>query len=384
MLGAPDRRAAIVGLGETELARDIGRSERRIAAEAVKAALDDAGMAAAEVDGVVCMNIDSTDETELNRNLGFGELGFFAQLPGGGAGAAGLVGLAAMAIATAQAEAVVVYRSRRRASGPRPWTTGKHFHEGAPWMVPYGLVRPVDEMAVWARRYLWAHGTTREQLGSVALTFREHAQGNPRAQMEGRPLSMEDYLGARWISEPLCLFDCSLETDGAVAAVVTSLARAADLRQPPAVVQAWAQGISADYQPMLNAWAEDPLVQPSDAAAPRLWARAAVGPSDVDVAQIYDGFSPMVLKTLESYGFCKGGEAGDMIQAGELRWPGGSLPTNTSGGALSEGNIHGMNHIVEGVRQIRGTAGRQVAGAEVCFVSSAAIGQTSSLVLTRP
>jgi acetyl-CoA acetyltransferase len=381
-MGRPTR-AAIVGVGETEFARDIGRSDRTIACEAVKAALKDAGIAAEEVDGVVGMTMETTDETELNRNLGFGDLDFFAQIPGGGGGACALVGLASMAIVTGQAHIVVVYRSRKRASGPRPWTTGTQFHEGSPWMVPYGLVRPVDEVALWARRYLHTYGVTRPQLGSVAVTFREHAHANARAQMSGRPLAMDDYLQSRWISEPLCLYDCSLESDGAVAAIVTSVERAVDLPSPPVVVRAFAQGISRDYQPMLNGWTQDPIRQPSDTAAKTLWSRAEVGPDDVHVAQIYDGFSPMVLKTLDSYGFSGEGEAGQFVAEGALRWPDGKLPTNTSGGGLSEANIHGMNHIAEGVRQIRGTSSRQVDHAEVCFVSSAALAQTSSLILTK-
>jgi acetyl-CoA acetyltransferase len=374
-------KAAIAGIGETEFARDIGRSERVIACEAVLAALRDAGLEPADVDGVVCMDLEHTDETELSRNVGFGDLSFFAKLPGGGGGAAALVGLAATAVVSGQATTVVVYRARNRSSGARPWAAGTQFHEGAPWMAPYGLVRPVDEVALWSRRYLHDRGVTREQLGSVAVTFREHAHANPRAQMHGRALSLDDYMNGRWISEPLCLFDCSLESDGAVAAVVTSAERAADLAHPPVVVRGFAQGISRDYQPMLNGWAPDPLRQPSDVAAAELWRRAGVGPGDVDVAQIYDGFSPMVLKALESYGFCREREAGAFAAAGGLRWSGGALPTNTSGGGLSEANIHGMNLVAEGVRQIRGTSTRQVSGAEVSFVSSAAMAQTSALVL---
>ncbi len=378
------RRAAIAGIGSTEYSRAIGRSDRALACEAVRAALIDAGLDAEAVDGVVCSNLDTTDETELNRNLGFGDLRFFAQLPGGGGAAAGLIGLAAMAIGTGQANVVVAYRSRKRGSGPRPWATGMQFHEGAGWLAPHGLLRPVDEVALWSRRYLSERGVSRDQLGMVAVTFRTHAQANPGAQMQGRTLSLQDYLESRWISEPLCLFDCSLESDGAAAVVVASSELARDLRHRLVEVAGFAQGISADYQPMANAWAADPLRQPSDVAGAALWEGTGVGPGDVDVAQIYDGFSPMVLKALESYGFCPPGDLGGFLADGNLALSGGALPTNTSGGGLSEANIHGMNLVVEAVHQLRGTANLQVHGAEVCFVSAAALAQTSALVLTAP
>lgn len=382
MLG-DGRRAAIVGIGETEFSRDIGRSERRIAVEVVKAALDDAGIAPADVDGVVSMTLESTDETELARNLGFGDLSFFAQVAGGGGAGAGMVGLAAMAVGARQAETVVVFRARNRSSGGRPWQQGRYMHEGQPWQVPYGMARPVDEIAAWSRRWLYERGIRREQLGAVALAFRAHAQRNPKAQMYGRPMSLDDYLAGRWISEPLCLFDCCLETDGAVALVVTTAERARDLWRPVVIVHAFAQGVSRQYQPMLNAWADDPLRGPADAAAAKLWSLAEVGPADVDVAQIYDAFSPLVLSTLEAYGFCERGSSGEFAASGELCWPRGRLPTNTSGGGLSEAYIHGMNLLTEAVRQLRGSSSAQVERAEVCFVSSAACAQTSSMILTR-
>lgn len=376
--------AAIVGIGETAFGRDLGRGARELACSAVLAALSDAGLEPDAVDGVVCMNLDSTDETELNRNLGFGDLTFFAQTPGGGGGAAALVSLASMAVETRRASTVVAYRSRTRSSGGRPWAQGVQFHEGSQWMIPYGLARPVDEVALWSRRYLHDRRISREQLGCVAVAVREHANLNPRAQMFGRHLNLPQYLESRWVSEPLCLYDCSLESDGAAAVVVTSSERARDLRQRPVIIAAAVQGISHDYQPMLNGWAADPLRQPSDVAGATLWEQSGLTSADVDVAQIYDGFSPMVLKTLESYGFCDPADVGGFVADGNLSWPDGTLPTNTSGGGLSEGNIHGMNLITEGVRQIRGGSTCQVERAEVCFVSSAALAQTSALLLTAP
>jgi acetyl-CoA acetyltransferase len=375
-------KSAIVGVGETEFSKNIGRSEREIACEAVAAALADAGIPASEVDGVVSFNDESNNETELARNLGFGDLIFWSRVASGGGAGAGTVGHAAMAVATGQAEVVVAFRSRNRGSGKRPWSTGPLEWQG--FTQPNGLVRPVDEIAMVTRRYMHEFGVTREQLAEVALAFRAHAHNNPRALMGGRPLDLETYLSARWISEPLCLFDCSLETDGAVAVVVTSAERARDCSHPAVYIHSFAQGQPRQYQAMGNFHAEDPLWGCQDVTAQALWARSELGPADVDVAQIYDVFSILVLECLESYGFCKRGEAADFCRGGALRvdTPGG-LPVNTSGGSLSEAYVHGYNLISEGVKQLRGTSPNQVDDARVCLVASAACAPSSAVLLRR-
>ncbi|MBA2281104.1 MAG: lipid-transfer protein, partial [Acidimicrobiia bacterium] len=266
----------------------------------------------------------------------------------------------------------------------RPWANvDARLADARQWSRPFGLLRPVDEIAVLARRYLHEHGGDREDLAEVALAFRHHAGANPAAMMHGRSLSLDDYLAARWVSEPLCLFDNCLESDGAAVVVVTTLDRARDLRRPPAVVHAFAQSLPRQHQTMTNYFAEDPLEGSSWACARRLWGNADVGPGDVDVAQLYDAFSPLVPLSLEGYGFCGRGEGLAFCAGGALRadTPGG-LPVNTSGGSLSEAYLHGFNLIVEAVRQVRGESTNQVPGAEVSLATSGEGVPTSAVLFT--
>jgi acetyl-CoA acetyltransferase len=201
--------------------------------------------------------------------------------------------------------------------------------------------------------------------------------------MKDKTLTREQYMSARWVSEPLCLFDNCLETDGALAVVIVSAERAKDLRHPPAYIHSYAQGIPPQHQVMTNFFCEDPLAGPSHAAAKRLWANSDIKPGDIDVAQIYDAFSPLIPLSLEGYGFCDRGEGAAFTDDGALEWPNGRLPTNTAGGGMSEAYVHGFNLVVEGVRQMRGTSTSQVAGAESCLVTSGEGVPTSALVLRR-
>ncbi|HEX9712867.1 MAG TPA: lipid-transfer protein [Actinomycetota bacterium] len=376
-------RAAIVGIGQTEFAKDIGRPEQRIALEAISAALDDSGVGAHEVDGLVKFSLENTMEVDIARNLGMQNLRFFADVAYGGGAGCGAVGHAAMAVASGQAEVVVVWRARNRGSGGRPWAKkGNRAGGEMQWFLPFGLSRPVDQIAMLARRHMIEYGSTSEQLGAVAVAFREHAQQNPAALMHGRPMTLEDYLASRWISEPLRLFDCCLETDGALAVVVTSAERARDLRRPAALVRGYAQGTGSEHLVMANYFTRDPLDSPGHHAARDLWRNAGIGPDEIDSAQMYDAFTPLILISLEAFGFAKPGEGGPFAAEGNLRL-GGALPTNTSGGGLSEAYVHGMNLILEGARQIRGDSVNQVAGCETVMVSSGNGVPTSALVLRK-
>jgi acetyl-CoA acetyltransferase len=243
-------------------------------------------------------------------------------------------------------------------------------------------LRPVDEVAMLARRYLETYGITREQLANVALACRRHANANPRAAMYGRELTLDDYLRARWISEPLCLYDACLESDGAGAIVMVSAERAKDLEQPAVLVHAAAQGMPVRMTPQVNYFNDDPLMTPSRICARDLFAASDFGPADIDVAQIYDAFSPLVLWSLEGYGFCGQGEGGAYVEGGAIE-VGGRLPINTSGGSLSEAYVHGFNLIIEGVRQLRGTATSQVSGANSCLVTGSETVPTSAIILRR-
>ncbi len=251
------------------------------------------------------------------------------------------------------------------------------------WTRPAGMLRPVDEIAMLTRRYMHEYGATRDHLANVALAFRKHANRNPDAMMRDRPLTRDEYMAARWISEPLCLFDNCLETDGALAVVITSAERARDLPHPPAFLHSFAQGLPQQHQPMINFFCDDPLRGPAWSCAARLWERSDFRPGDIPVAQIYDAFSPLIPLSLEGYGFCDRGEGAAYTDGGALEWPDGRLPTNTSGGGMSEAYVHGFNLILEGVRQIRGTSVCQVDDATACLVTSGEGVPTSALVLRR-
>jgi acetyl-CoA acetyltransferase len=375
-------RAAIVGIGETAFAKRLEPSEKRLACEAILAALDDAGIAPSEVDGFSSYTMEATDEVEIANNVGAGDVTFFSQVGyGGGAGPA-TVGHLALAIAAGQCRVGVAWRSRKRGSGGRPWAGAQQPGAAATWTRPHGLLRPVDEIAMLWRRYLHEFGATREHLANVALAVRRMANRNPKAIMHDRSLTREEYMAARWISEPLCLFDNCLETDGALACVLVGAERARECRQRPAWVHAFAQGLPAQMHTMVNYWCDDPLRGPAWACAEQLYRGSDIGPDGIAVAQLYDAFSPLVLFSLEGYRFCGRGEGAAFSQGGALE-PGGRLPVNTSGGGLSEAYVHGFNLITEGVRQMRGTSPNQVPGAEACLVTGGEGVPTSAMILRR-
>lgn len=385
-MGHPIKDAtAIVGIGQTRFAKGLEDSELSLACQAIQLAIADAGLAPSDVDGLAMFSMEDGREVEVARNVGLGDITFFSQVGYGGGAGCGVVGHAAMAVATGQCQVAVAWRARKRAAkASRPWAqvqqrVGSHWK----WSRPFGLLRPVDEIAMLTRRYMHEFGATREHLANVALAFRKHANRNPNATMGGKTMTREDYMSARWISEPLCLFDNCLETDGALAAVIVSAERARDLRQPPAYIHSFAQSIPRQHQVMTNYFCDDPLLGPSWACARLLWRESDFQPKDVPVAQLYDAFSPLIPLSLEGYGFCGRGEGAAFTEGGALEWPDGRLPTNTSGGGMSEAYVHGFNLVLEGVRQIRGTSTCQIEGAECSLVTSGEGVPTSALLLRR-
>jgi acetyl-CoA acetyltransferase len=387
MTGLPGA-AAIVGIGATEFSKDSGRSELRLAAEAVRAALTDAGLAPSDVDGMVTFSMDANAEIAVARELGVPELRFFSRIPYGGGAACATVQQAAMAIATGVADVVVCYRAFNERSGMRFGRT-QAAAVAAPtssgvdngWHYPMGLSTPAATVAMFARRYMHEFGATSEDFGRVAVAMRRHAATNPHAWFSGRPITLADHQASRWIVEPLHLLDCCQESDGGVALVVTSTERARDLPHPPAVVAAAAQGSGPDQFTMTSYYRDDLAGLPEMAVVAReLWRQAGIGPADVQVGMLYDHFTPFVLVQLEELGFCGRGEARHLVADGGVEL-GGTLPVNTHGGQLGEAYIHGMNGIAEGVRQVRGTSVNQVDGVQHVLVTAGTGVPTSGLVL---
>ncbi|MFC4950087.1 lipid-transfer protein [Pseudonocardia sp. GCM10023141] len=390
-MGSLSNEAAIVGIGATEFSKDSGRSELRLAAEAITAALDDAGIAPHEVDGLSTFAMDNNSHTAVARTLGIPRLSFMPLTPAGGGGGCATVALAAAAVTTGLAEVVVCYRAMNERSQQRFGQPKRAGWGGGPattheldqsWVLPYGLATAAGWMALVARRYMVEYGLTSEDFGRVTVGSRAYAATNPQAWFHERPITLEDHQASRLVTDPLRLLDCCQESDGAVALVVTSTERAKDLRRPPAVIAAAAQGIGADQVGMATPYRADLTIAPETAiVGEQLWAQSGLKPADVDLGIIYDHFSFAVLMQLEALGFCKPGEAAAFVAAGETD-PGGSLPVNTNGGQVGEAYIHGFNGIAEAVRQLRGTAVNQVADTRVAVVTSGSHVPTSGLVLT--
>lgn len=359
-------RAAIAGIGATEFSKRSGRSEWQLACECVLAALADAQLDPAEVDGFALFTMENNPEIAVARALGIPQLRFFSRIPHGGGGACAPVQQAALAVSSGIADVVVVYRAfnersgHRFGAGPPPFAyTPSTDQEYRNWINPYGLLTPAAQEAFLARRYLHKYGATSSDFGQVSVLSRKHAATNPKAWFYRRPITIEDHQNSRIIADPLRLLDCCQESDGGQALVIVGAERARDLPHPPAVITAAAQGVGPQQLSMSSYYRADIDELPEvELVAEQLWRQAGFGPDAVDAAIIYDAFTPMVLLQLEEYGFCKRGEAKDFIADGNLELD-GRLPVNTNGGQLGEGYIHGVNGIAEGVRLIRGTSVNQ-------------------------
>jgi len=383
-------QTAIAGIGATEFSKRSGRSELRLACEAVMGALDDAGLAPSEVDGMSTFMMDNNPEIEVARAIGAGPLRFFSRVHYGGGAACAVVMQAALAVAAGAADVVVCYRAMNERSQQRfgigitptaRVATTETAHFG--WYAPFGLLTPASWVAMQAQRYLHDHGATTEDFGRVSVACRRHAATNPRAWFHGKPITLADHQASRWIVRPLRLLDCCQESDGAVAIVVTTLERARDLKQPPAVIRAAAQGASRDQHMMTSYYRDDIGDLPEMATVAReLYTQSGLGPKDFQTAVVYDHFTPFVLAQLEAFGFCGRGEAKDFIRDGRIEI-GGALPINTHGGQLGEAYIHGMNGVAEGVRQVRGSAVNQVGGVEHVLVTAGTGVPTSAVILGR-
>jgi acetyl-CoA acetyltransferase len=381
-------RTAIAGIGATEFSKESGRSELQLAVEACRAALDDAGLDAAEVDGLSTFTMETNPENDIMRLLGISELRHFSRVHFGGGAPCGTVQLAAMAVNEGVADYVLCYRAFNERSGHRFGTGVQDRPAGATadeaayaWTSPFGLLTPASWVAMFATRIMHEFGVTSEDFGRIAVADRRHAATNPKAHFFGQPITLEEHQASRYIVEPLHLLDCCQETDGGQAILVTSLERALALRQRPAVIEAAAQGM-ADGQQMMRSYFRESITGLPEMAtcARQIWETSGLGPDDVRTAVFYDHFTPFVLPQIEEFGFCGRGEAKDFIAGGNIEL-GGRLPINTHGGQIGEAYLHGMNGIAEGVRQVRGTAVNQVERAEHVLVTGGTGVPTSALML---
>ena len=381
-------KAAIVGIGATEFSKDSGRSEMSLASEAVAAAIADSGLSPSDIDGMVTYSTDNNPDIEIARHVGIGSLRHFSRVHYGGGAACGTIVMAAMAVATGVADAVVCYRAFNERSGRRFGAGVQDLDRSATaeraqfsWTTPAGLLTPASWVAMVARRYMHLYGATSLDFGRVAVAGRRHAANNPAAWFHEQPITLEDHQNSRWIVDPLHLLDCCQETDGGQALVVTSVERARDLPNRPAVVVAGAQG-AGDQQWTMTSFYRDDIAQLPEmkVVADELWTSSGLTPADIQTAILYDHFTPYELMQLEEFGFCGRGEAKDFIADGALEI-GGRLPINTHGGQLGEAYLHGMNGIAEGVRQVRGTSVNQVASVENVLVTAGTGVPTSGLIL---
>ena len=386
-------RCAIVGIGETEYTRHSGVSELALAVEASRRALDNAGLNPDDIDGLIRNDFDTVTHNALADALGIPNITYWGINGAGGSAAPAQIAQAVAAIESGQATTVLVYRALNGRSGSDRYGQTRRGKDGPStvggngtydeYFLPYGLAAAGQLYSMVAQRHMIEFGTTSEQLGSVATTIRKRANANPRAQMGHKTMTIGDHQNSRLVSEPLRLFDYCLETDGACAVIVTTTDRARDGRFPPVLIRAVAMATGAEPKGGVvfpSLFRDVYTTFPSKQAAETLYARAGMGPDEIDVAQIYDCFTITALVQLEDYRFCEKGEGGSFAESGAIDL-GGQIPINTSGGHLSEGYIHGLNHVLEGVRQMRGESTSQVANASTCLVTGGSPAPTSALIL---
>jgi acetyl-CoA acetyltransferase len=363
---------AIVGVGQSPIGEVPGMSALSLLAVAMKNAIEDAGLKKTDIDGLISRGPDDMycHHQRIGERLGL-NVSFSTSLDNGGASQCLAVAMACMAIDAGLCHTVLCGYGRdswsrtRSPEAKRRVTLIPESQRSGEFGPEFGYFGAVATHAFSARRHMHLYGTSREQLGAIAVTFRQHASRNPSAQMRG-PLTLAQYLNAPLVVEPFGRYDCSLLTDGAGAVVVTTMERARDLARPPVRVLGFGSANN------LGGWFSDDHMVTTAArgSGETAYQMAGIKPEDVNTAQLYDCFTSMVLVQLEDYGFCRKGEGGAFAASGALEL-GGRLPTNTSGGQLSEGHVEGMLQVVEGVRQLRHEypSERQVQDAKIALVS---------------
>jgi len=388
-------RTAIVGIGYSEITRNPTKPLGLLAVDACRAAIADAGLEPAQIDGLATYpempfagagNRDGEDVVSVMyivNHLALGpEIRWYAQIETGMI--ASPIIEAAHSLIAGACDHVLVWRALHRPrtrSGPGGGGGAPRAASEAQFMAPWGCSTIIQWHALAWQRYMHRFGATREALAALALNSRRNANLNPRAFFHKDTMSHDDYFKSRWIAEPLCLFDCDVPVDGCVALILTSAERARDLKHPPAYLAGYGQN-TAPRRTLLH-YALDDYMACGGSLARKLWDSTGLRPTDMAAAELYDGFNPSTLYWLEAAGFCKEGEGGSFVQDGRIAIE-GELPVNTFGGSLSEGRMHGMGHIAEAVRQVTGRAERrQIAGAEaVCAIDGSPMLRGSGIVVT--
>jgi acetyl-CoA acetyltransferase len=383
-----EQRAVITGIGQSAIGRRLGRTAVDLTTQAALRALDDAGLGRRDIDGIAtgsgyapAPGADPVTTGEIKEALGL-SLNWYAAASDSTQMSALIH--ASMAVATGQAKHVLVFRTVTEASSrAESSATGAdgRVHGPLQWRTPFNAPSAANWIALCATRYAQEFGLTREQLAAIALNGRNNAMRTPEA-IYRTPLTMDEYLASRMISSPLCLFDCDVPADGSVALIVSHHDAAQETKTPPLRIEAICGPLhgrdSWDQQPDLTRFA-------GADAGKRLWNRTDLRPKDIDVVQLYDGFSFLALLWLEDMGFCPRGEAGRFVEGGARIALDGELPMNTSGGQLSFGRLHGMGLVHEACVQLRGLGGaRQVAGdPRVALVTNGGGPVASALLLVR-
>jgi acetyl-CoA acetyltransferase len=376
-------KAAIVGVGQTGYSKNSGRTELALAVEAITAAIDDAGLKVEDVDGLARFDMDVVDDVKLTTHLGLTNLRWMTSTGYGGTGGNAVIGHAAAAITAGMANTVVCFRSLNERSGRR-------FGQASTWLgatatgpeafqAPWGMLTPAHQFGMFARRHMVQFGTTSRQFGAVAVAMRRHASMNPNAIMR-TPITIEDHQASRMIADPLHLLDCCIESDGAAAVIVTRAELARDRRHKPVWITGAAQGSGSGGEGIV--FRPDLAVSEAVHTARDVYRSAQVAPADIDAVMIYDHFTPFVIMALEAYGFCAIGEGGSFVEDGRIECD-GELPVNTHGGNLSEAYVHGIPHVIEAVRQLRGTSTCQLAKADLILSCSATAALSAAVILRK-
>ncbi len=386
-----ERRAIVSGVAQSAIGRRLFRDDLDLTCEAALAAIADAGLRPDDIDGIAAYpgpvqggpGFAGPGVYEVQDALGIDVYWHLSGLEG--PAQISPIIHAALAVAAGLCRHALIYRTVTESTaaadtGRRGIGAGSLEIGGfTAFFIPFGAMSAANWLALYARRHMHEFGTTKEQLGAIALTDRRHAALNPKAVYR-EPMTMQDYLGARMISEPFGLYDCDVPVDGSTAVVVSSADAARDLPHP--AVHFNAVGTAMRARPLWDQWEDITTMAARDAAA-HMWSRTDLKPADVDTAQLYDGFSFLTLAWLEALGFCGRGESGPFVENGRIAL-GGELPLNTWGGQLSGGRLHGFGFVAEAVRQLRHECGaRQVRDCEVAVVGVGGGPVAGCMLLTR-